>query len=148
MFFDHMKPAFPANVNFTRSHFSRYLRRTTEFSWEFAHCLYHYMTSLEHMRGNRNPSYKAMSNERVAQITALRKMGTMLFNGTNRNKLNQYFRVCNTAASLIFDLPYIDWHYIAAQMPQHHTEFDGFTISFNLYRTRTGGRANAFPPWQ
>ena len=33
-------------------------------------------------------------------------------------------------------------------MPQHHKEFDGFTNSFNLYRTRTGGRANAFPPWQ
>ena len=148
LYFEELASLFPRNIQPTRAHLSRFLRRHPDYCGEFAHCLYHYMTSLEHMRGNRNPSYKAMSNERVAQITALRKMGTMLFNGTNRNKLNQYFRVCNTAASLIFDLSYIDWHYIAAQMPQHHKEFDGFTNSFNLYRTRTGGRANAFPPWQ
>ena len=148
LYFDELCSLFPRNVQPTRAHLSRFLRRHPDYCGEFAHCLYHYMTSLEHMRGNRNPSYKAMSNERAAQITALRKMGTMLFNGTNRNKLNHYFSECDSLESLLFDISYIDWHYVAAQMPQHHKEFDGFTNSFNLYRTRTGGRANAFPPWQ
>jgi hypothetical protein len=101
------------------------------------------------MRGNRNPSYKAMSNERNAHITALKKMSEMLFNGSNRGKLQSLFQ--SSAASdmkMVFDLYFIDWHYIAAQMPQHHKEFDGFTNSFNMYRSRMGGRANAFPPWQ
>ena len=148
LYFDELCSLFPRNVHPTRAHLSRFLRRHPDYCGEFAHCLYHYMTSLEHMRGNRNPSYKAMSNERAAQITALRKMGTMLFNGANRNKLGSCFRECNSPESLLFSLSYVDWHYIAAQMPQHHKEFDGFTNSFNLYRTRTGGRANAFPPWQ
>ena len=106
------------------------------------------MTSLEHMRGNRNPSYKTMNNERAAQLTSMRKMGAMLFEGVNRQHLRGLLMGCGSDAHLLFDLHYIDWHYIAAQMPQHHKEFNGYANSFNLYRTRVGGRANAFPPWQ
>ena len=148
LYYDELKGLFPRDVQPTRTHISRFLRRHPDYCGEFSHCLYHYMTSLEHMRGNRNPSYKAMNNERVAQITALRKMGDMLFNGGNRAILGNHFGQCRLVEDLVFDLHYIDWHYIAAQMPQHHKEFDGFTNSFNLYRSRTGGRANAFPPWQ
>ena len=73
----------------------------------------------------------------------------MLFEGGSRIKLIQFiWSTLREPADLIFDLHFIDWHYIAAQMPQHHKEFDGFTNSFNLYRSRMGGRANAFPPWQ
>jgi hypothetical protein len=140
LYFDELKDLFPDG---TRAHMSRLLRRSPDFSGEFAHCLYHYMTSLEHMRGNRNPSYKAMTNEKNAQILALRKMGDMLFAG-NRGKL----RSITIGKNLVFDVLFIDWHYIASQMPQHHKEFDGFTNSFNLYRSRMGGRANANPPWQ
>ena len=145
MFFDHMKPAFPANVNFTRSHFSRYLRRTTEFSGEFAHCLYHYMTNLEQMRGNRNPSYRAMQNEKTTSIVATKTLAQMFQSkfAIIRNDLQ-----AKTANDLLFHPWFIDWHYIAAQMPAHHKEFDGYTRNFALYRTRAGARANTFPPWQ
>jgi hypothetical protein len=100
------------------------------------------------MRGNRNPSYKAMNNERTAQLTSMRNMGTMLFEGGNRQRLQRLLAKCDSEAHLLFDLYYVDWHYIVAQMPQHHKEFNGYANSFNLYRTRVGGRANAFPPWQ
>jgi hypothetical protein len=89
-----------------------------------------------------------MTNERNAQITALRKMGEMLFAGGNRSKLTNSIPPIDSPSAMLFDMYFIDWHYIAAQMPQHHKEFDGFTNSFNLYRSRIGGRANAFPPWQ
>jgi hypothetical protein len=72
----------------------------------------------------------------------------MLFNGPNRSRLIQHLQSIQTNIDLVFDVYFVDWHYIAAQMPQHHKEFDGFTNSFNLYRSRMGGRANAFPPWQ
>lgn len=148
LFFDELKGMFPAGVQPTRTHISRFLRRHPDYRGEFAYCLYHYMTSLEHMRGNRNPSYKAMNNERAAQLTSMRKMGAMLFEGVNRQHLRGLLMGCGSDAHLLFDLHYIDWHYIAAQMPQHHKEFNGYANSFNLYRTRVGGRANAFPPWQ
>jgi hypothetical protein len=148
MYYDQLKSAFSTRTSVTRTHISRFLRRHPDYCGEFAHCLYHYMTSLEHMRGNRNPSYKAMSNERNAHITALRKMSDMLFNGPNRSRLIHHLQSIQTDIDLVFDVYFIDWHYIAAQMPQHHKEFDGFTNSFNLYRSRMGGRANAFPPWQ
>jgi hypothetical protein len=147
LYFEELKGLFPPNAQVTRTHISRFLRRNVDYCGEFAHCLYHYMTSLEHMRGNRNPSYKAMSNERNAQITALRKMGEMLFAG-NKQKLARLLAGKTEPQNLLFDFDFIDWHYIAAQMPQHHKEFDGFTNSFNLYRSRMGGRANANPPWQ
>ena len=148
LFFDELKGTFPAEVQPTRAHISRFLRRHPDYRGEFAYCLYHYMTSLEHMRGNRNPSYKAMNNERAAQLTSMRKMGAMLFEGGNRQRLRRALAECNSEAHLLFDLHYVDWHYIAAQMPQHHKEFNCYANSFNLYRTRVGGRANAFPPWQ
>ena len=148
LYYDELKTMFPPNINPTRSHISRFLRRHPDYCGEFAFCLYHYMTSLEHMRGNRNPSYKAMNNERAAQITSMRKMSEMLFEGGNRAKLTRLFSECRNGGDLLFNVNYIDWHYIAAQMPQHHKEFEGYTNSFNLYRSRTGGRANAFPPWQ
>jgi hypothetical protein len=147
LYYDELKGLFPA-AQPTRAHLSRFLRRHQDYCGEFAHCLYHYMTSLEHMRGNRNPSYKAMTNERNAQITALRKMGEMLFAGGNRLKLTRSIPQIRSQSDMLFDMYFVDWHYIAAQMPQHHKEFDGFTNSFNLYRSRMGGRANAFPPWQ
>ena len=145
LYFEQLKALFPRQTHVTRAHISRFLRRHPDYCGEFAYCLYHYMTSQEHMRGNRNPSYKAMSSERNAHITALRRMGDMLFNGGN---LAAEFATYQTSIDLVFDVKTVDWHYIASQMPQHHKEFDGFTNSFNLYRTRTGGRANAFPPWQ
>jgi hypothetical protein len=145
LFMDELKSVFPTG-HITRAHMSRYLRRHPDFSGEFAHCLYHYMTSMEHMRGNRNPSYKAMNNERVAQITSLKKMGEMLFD-SNMQKINTDLRGMDDD-KIMFDWRFIDWHFVAAQMPQHHKEFDGYSNNFSLFRTRTGGRGNLFPPWQ
>jgi hypothetical protein len=105
------------------------------------------MTSMEHMRGNRNPSYKAMNNERVAQITSLKKMGELLFDRINKERIRMDMSTVNNN-SILFDWRFIDWHYIASQMPQHHKEFDGYANNFSLFRTRTGGRGNPFPPWQ
>lgn len=147
LFMDDMKPILPPNLPITRTHMSRYLRRHQDYSGEFAHCLYHYMTSTEHMRGNRNPSYKAMNNERTAHITALKKMGNMLFDPANQNKIRNYLQNLNTD-TLIFDKMFIDWHHVATQMPQHHKEFDGYANNFSMFRSRTGGRGNPFPPWQ
>jgi hypothetical protein len=147
LFMDDLKQLFPEYLNLNRSHLSRYLRRHSDYCGEFAHCLYHYMTSLEHMRGNRNPSYKAMTNEKNAHISALKKMGDILFNLTNQNKLRNYLGTLDNN-SVLFDIYFIDWHLVAAQMPQHHKEFDGYANNFSLFRTRTGGRGNPFPPWQ
>lgn len=147
LFMDQLKHLLPVGLHVTRAHLSRYLRRHQDYSGEFAHCLYHYMTSLEHMRGNRNPSYKAMSNEKVAHVTSLRKMGEMLFEGNNQNVIRRDLGGV-TDTGLIFDWRFVDWHYVAAQMPQHHKEFDGFANNFSLFRSKTGGRGNPFPPWQ
>ena len=144
LFMDELKTVFPGGLSITRVHMSRYLRRHPNYCGEFAHCLYHYMTSMEHMRGNRNPSYKAMNNERVAQITSLKKMGEMLFD-VNRQRISADLTGVDND-QIIFDWRFIDWHFVAAQMPQHHKEFDGYANNFSLFRTRTGGRGNAFPP--
>lgn len=149
MFYDDMKPAFPApnlNLHFTRAHFARYLRRHEEFSSEFAHCLYHYMTSLEQMRGNRNPSYRAMQTERLTNITATKKLAQMLKDRFHQIKTD--LATIITPYHLIFNPWFIDWHYIASQMPQHHKEFTGYAINYSGFSTRSGGRGNAFPPWQ
>lgn len=147
LFMDEIKADFPPDIAVTRAHISRYLRRHSDYCGEFAHCLYHYMTSMEHMRGNRNPSYKAMNSERAAQITSLRKMSEMLFDSKNRERMRADLRSIDEK-TLFFDWRFIDWHYVAAQMPQHHKEFDGYTNNLSLFRTRTGGRSNTFPPWQ
>ena len=146
VFIDEIQRAFPANVQLTRTHMARYFRRKSEYSGEFANCLYHYMTSLEQMRGNRNASYRAMQTEKVAYITAMKKMAHML---------RECFSVIQgdlqglTSTSIIFDVRFIDWHYISAQLPTHHREFDGYAQNFTLFRTRPGsGRAGRFPPWQ
>lgn len=147
LFMDNLKVMFPENLHVTRVHMSRYLRRHPDYCGEFATCLYHYMTSLEHMRGNRNPSYKAMNSERTAHITSLKKMGEMLFDQGVQERITGDLRAIDNNR-IIFDWRFIDWHYVAAQMPQHHKEFDGYANNFSLFRTRTGGRGNPFPPWQ
>ena len=145
MFYDDLKPCFPVGLTLTRQHLSRYMRRNPVYSGEFAHCLYHYMTSMEQIRGNKNPSYKAMNSEQLVHMNALRSMAQMLFN--NLSQIKQELSTL-TEMKLIFNKYFIDWHYIAGEMPQHHKEFDGFTNNFSLFRTRAGGRANPFPPWQ
>ena len=147
LFMDNLKVMFPVDLCVTRVHMSRYLRRHPDYCGEFATCLYHYMTSMEHMRGNRNPSYKAMNSERTAHITSLKKMGEMLFDRGVQERIMGDLRTLDNDR-IIFDWRFIDWHYVAAQMPQHHKEFDGYSNNFSLFRTRTGGRGNPFPPWQ
>lgn len=147
LFMDNLKLMFPGNLHVTRVHMSRYLRRHPDYCGEFATCLYHYMTSMEHMRGNRNPSYKAMNSERTAHITSLKKMGEMLFDRGVQERITGDLRAMDDNL-IIFDWRFVDWHYVAAQMPQHHKEFDGYANNFSLFRTRTGGRGNPFPPWQ
>jgi hypothetical protein len=145
VFFEDLRQAFPPNVTLTRTHMARYFRRKSEFSGEFANCLYHYMTSLEQMRGNRNASYRAMQTERVAYVTAMKKMANMLRErfGDIRMDLQN---IDDTA--ILFDTRFIDWHYISAQLPAHHKEFDGYAQNFQLFRNRPGGRGRGFPPWQ
>ena len=145
MFFDEFSKIFPNGVNITRAHLARFLRRNSSYSGEFAHCLYHYMTSLEQMRGNRNPSYRAMQNEHKTNIIALKKMAGLLQD--KYMELKRLFFNVDTS-QLLFSPYFIDWHYVATQMPAHHKEFDEYSTNFPLYRTRTGGRTNAFPPWQ
>ena len=135
-----------ARPYFSRVHMARLLRRHKEFSGEFATCLYHYMTSLDHMRGNRNASYRSMQNERAAHITAMRRMDALLTSKFDTLKVE----ISNVANYfyLFFNPYFIDWHYIAGQLPTHHRAFEGYVNNFLLYRTRPGGRGNQFPPWQ
>lgn len=146
VFLEDLRRAFPPNLQLTRTHLARYFRRKSEYSGEFANCLYHYMTSLEQMRGNRNASYRAMQTEKVAYITAMKKMANML---RERFIDIQTDLQPLTHTSMIFDVLFIDWHYISAQLPAHHKEFDGYAQNFTLFRSRPGaGRAGRFPPWQ
>jgi hypothetical protein len=145
VFFDDLRKVFPPNVELTRTHMARYFRRKTQYSGEFANCLYHYMTNLEQMRGNRNASYRAMQTERVAYITAMKKMAAMLRD--RFAEISADLRGVNHFA-VLFDVRFIDWHYIAAQLPAHHKDFEGYAQGFQLFRTRPGGRGNRFPPWQ
>jgi hypothetical protein len=78
MFYDALKQTFPKGVVISRPQLSRYLRRHPDYCGEFAHCLYHYMTSMEQIRGNRNPSYKAMNSEQLVHMNALKSMAQML----------------------------------------------------------------------
>jgi hypothetical protein len=143
LFYDDLKAYITLPIS--RQQLSRYLRRSTTYSTEFSHCLYHYMTSLEQGRGNRNPSYKAMDKEHSMYITAMKSMAQLM--QSHLHEIQTTFRALDDTA-LLFDYRFIDWHHISAQMPQHHKEFEGYANSFNLYRSRAGGRANAFPPWQ
>ena len=146
MFYDDLKPCFPPGLVMSRQHLSRYMRRNPTYSGEFAHCLYHYMTSMEQIRGNRNPSYKAMNSEQLVHMNALKSMALMLYN--NRRQIAMDLANLNQN-SLFFHKYFIDWHYVAGQMPQHHKEFTGYSNSFALYRSKVGGsRTNPFPPWQ
>ena len=140
-----LKAVFPQNVGVTIAHISRYLRRHPEYAPEYAHCLYHYMTTLDQLRGNRNASYGSMNSERKWQIMAMKRMSEMMM-----LKLGDIQRdVANVdEAALLFDSRFIDWHYISGQLPAHHKEFEGYVNSFALYRTRAGGRGAQFPPWQ
>ena len=86
-----------------------------------------------------------MQTERVAYITAMKKMANMLQErfGDIRTDLRNV-----SASSIIFDVRFIDWHYIAGQLPAHHKEFDGYAQNFTIFRTRPGGRGARIPPWQ
>jgi hypothetical protein len=145
VFIDDLRKVFPLNVQLTRTHMARYFRRKAEYSGEFANCLYHYMTSLEQMRGNRNASYRAMQTERVAYITAMKKMAGMLQEHFGAIQLDLQTL---DSTSILFDARFVDWHYISAQLPAFHREFDGYSQNFSLFRTRPGGRGRGFPPWQ
>jgi hypothetical protein len=145
VFFEDLRRAFPINAALTRTHMARYFRRKNEYSGEFANCLYHYMTSLEQMRGNRNASYRAMQTERVAYITAMKKMANLL--RERFNDIQTDLRLVD-ATTILFDYRFIDWHYISAQLPAHHRDFSGYAQNFTLFRTRQGGRGRGFPPWQ
>ena len=138
-FYDFLRPHLPGHL--TRQHIASYLRRHPDFSAEFAHCLYHYMTVLEHGRGNRNPSYKAMGKEQAMYAGAMTRFADVLKASLQR------IRVEVAGQSVLFGVAFIDWHYIAGQMPQHHRDFDAFSGAF-LFRSRAGNRANALPPWQ
>jgi hypothetical protein len=137
--------AFPTNTGITIAHISRYLRRHPEYAPEYAHCLYHYMTTLEQMRGNRNASYGSMHSERKSQISAMKRMAGMI--SEKLGEIKQDVQGVD-APALLFDPRFVDWHYVAGQLPAHHKEFDGYVNSFALYRTRAGGRGSQFPPWQ
>ena len=145
VFYSSLTRAFPQGVPMTRVHVARYLRRHPDLSGEFAYCLYHFMTSLEHLRGNRNASYRAMQGEKQSEITAMKRMGAML-----QEKYAVIAGELSTVRieTLMFDPRFIDWHFISGQLPAHHKEFDGYLNSFSLFRTRPGGRGNQFPPWQ
>ena len=145
LFYDDLRAYIPPALSVTRQQLSRYLRRSERYRTEFAHCLYHYMTSLEQGRGNRNPSYKAMDKEQAMYVVAMKSMAQLL--QSHLEDLRTTFRMF-AEKDLLFDHRFIDWHHISAQMPQHHKEFEGYANNFNLYRSRAGGRANAFPPWQ
>ena len=99
------------------------------------------MTVLEHGRGNRNPSYKAMGKEQAMYAGAMTRFADVLKASLQR------IRVEVAGQSVLFGVAFIDWHYIAGQMPQHHRDFDAFSGAF-LFRSRAGNRANALPPWQ
>ena len=145
VFFEDLRNALPANIPLTRTHLARYFRRKREYSGEFANCLYHYMTSLEQMRGNRNASYRAMQNEKGAYITAMKKMANMLRERFIDIRTDMQ---TVTVSSMIFHVNFIDWHYISAQMPSHHRDFDDYAQNFSFFRSRPGGRSGRFPPWQ
>ena len=136
MFYDALRQTFPRGTTITRPQLARYLRRHPGYSGEFAHCLYHYMTSMEQVRGNRNPSYKAMNSERLIHMNALKSMTTLLTK--NLDTIRKELGSIDTNI-LFFDRLFVDWHYIAGQVPHNHTEFSGYTNNFNLYRTRAGG---------
>ena len=138
-FYDFLRPHLPWHL--TRQHIASYLRRHPDFSAEFAHCLYHYMTVLEHGRGNRNPSYKAMGKEQAMYAGAMTRFADVLKASLQR------IRVEVAGQSVLFGVAFIDWHYIAGQMPQHHRDFDAFSGAF-LFRSRACNRANALQPWQ
>ena len=144
-FLSSLKGVFPHNMGITIAHISRYIRRHPEYAPEYAHCLYHYMTTLEQMRGNRNASYGSMNSERKSQISAMKRMAGMI-----AERLGDIQRDVQgvDAPALLFDPRFVDWHYIAGQLPAHHKEFEGYVNSFSLYRTRAGGRGSQFPPWQ
>jgi hypothetical protein len=133
------------NVTPSRSQVARYLWRHPEYSSEFATCLYHFQTATEHMRGNRNPSYKAMQLEKTAEMSAMRGMAMLLQEKSARIQ-SDLSKVDHN--KIMFHPYFIDWHYISSQMPQHHKEFSAYSNSFHLYRSRTGQRSNNFPPWQ
>jgi hypothetical protein len=86
-----------------------------------------------------------MQNERLTNITATKKLALMLkerFNAIRGDLIGI------TQHQLIFHPWFIDWHYIASQMPPTHKEFQGYATNFSPFSTRTGSRGNQFPPWQ
>lgn len=144
-FLSSLKSVFPQNAGITIAHISRYLRRHPEYAPEYAHCLYHYMTTLEQLRGNRNASYGSMNSERKWQVSAMKRMSGMMME--KMTEIKQDVQAVGRP-ELLFDPRFIDWHYISGQLPAHHKEFEGYVNSFALYRTRAGGRGSQFPPWQ
>jgi hypothetical protein len=144
-FLNTIKTVFPANLGVTIEHISRYLRRHPTYAPEYEHCLYHYMTTLEQMRGNRNASYGSMNTERKWQISAMKRMANMITEHLEAIRVD--VQTVDQSA-LLFDKRFIDWHYISGQLPAHHKEFEGYVNSFSLYRTRAGARGSQFPPWQ
>jgi hypothetical protein len=135
LFYDNLRAYMRLTIS--QQQLSRYLRRSGSYCTEFAHCLYHYMTSLEKGRGNRNPSYKAMDKEQAMYIMAMKSMAQLLQSHL-QDILTTFQGLQDT--DLLFDLRFIDWHHISAQMPQYHKEFEGYANNFNLYHSRAGGR--------
>ena len=83
-----------------------------------------------------------MNSEKAMQMNALKSMSQML---SDNMTLIRTTMANQPQLNLIFHPHFIDWHYIASQLPHHHREFDGFINNFTGFKR---GRSSTLPPWQ
>ncbi len=84
-----------------------------------------------------------MQTERPTHITATKKLALILKKrfGSVRTDLLPVAQ-----EQLILHPLFIDWRYVASQMPTRHNEFQSYAANYSGFMTRSGGRCNAFPP--
>ena len=107
---------------------SRYFSRHEKYSPIFSLCLHSSMVKMEQDRGSRNANYKSMVNATSTYVSSMNTMNSFLTK--NAREISGELRTLLTTDCFELHKYFIDWHWVASELPVGHTRFRQYQADF------------------
>ena len=107
---------------------SRYFSRHEKYSAIFSLCLHSSMVKMEQDRGSRNANYKSMVNATSTYVASMNTMNTFLTRNTR--EISDELRTLLGQQCFELHKYFIDWHWVASELPVGHTRFRQYQLDF------------------
>ena len=107
---------------------SRYFSRHEKYSAIFSLCLHSSMVKMEQDRGSRNANYKSMVNATSTYVASMNTMHTFLTKNTR--EISDELRILLGQKCFELHKYFIDWHWVASELPVGHTRFRQYQLDF------------------